>query len=459
MKSILTILIISTVAGLSAIPSHYQPPSGWENYEWNDPGNWKTIDVTDYGLEPNNPDIDASATIAKIIDGTEGRRSLYFPEGTYFLKTQCTISVGDIRIRGDGIGKTVFKITSDTDGIIHGFEFKGTAEEKQYAPRKNQLLRGASQIETRDLTPYQTGDFILAYSPEKSPVDKEFWRGQIFQITEKRNQVLQLDMKSGIDMPIREPLTLWRLFMIDNIALEDFSIERLHKNAREGSNIVFEYCHNVLVTRVESAWACFSNIRARACRKVIVEHCKMHGAWDTSGGWAYGVNFHRATTEARASFNEAWNLRHGINISAGANHCIMSYNTSKEPYVSYQDVGVHHGGYAHNILFEGNRGKEIVTDPSGLNKNRSEYVVYFRNYAISMLGPQQELSENHIVVGNVVENPAGLYLAGNATFSGMNLVGGTLISGFLSEDKKLPHSLYLSERPQLLDAWPRYGPK
>lgn len=459
MRSIFLLLIFSGVSCLASIPADRIPPSGWKDYSFDNPGGWTTINVTDHGLTPDEPNIDTASKINEILEKTEGRRILYFPEGTYYLNSQCTITTGDIQITGDGMDRTIFKITSPENEEIHGFEFKGVAEETRYLPAENRISRGDQQIRTKTETPFRKSDFIMVYSSELSPVEKEFWRGQIFQIEKKQNRMLHFDMKSGIDMPLKKPLKLWRLFMIQNIVLKDFSIERLHKNAREGSNIVFEYCFNVQVSRIRSAKACFSNIRARACKQVIVEHCEMYGAWESAGGWAYGVNFHRATTEARASFNKVWDLRHGINVSHGANHCIFSYNSSNAPYVSYQDVGVHHGGYANNILFEGNFGKEIVTDSSGLNKNRSEYIVYFRNYATSMLGPQQELCENYSVVGNVVENPAGLYLAGKQTFSGLNQAGETLISGSLSDPESLPASLYLSEKPQSLERWPLYGPK
>ena len=62
------------------------PPNGWENTMWNDPGGWITIDVTDNGLPPNSPSIDATIAIQSIINSSSGNRILYFPQGTCIFK-------------------------------------------------------------------------------------------------------------------------------------------------------------------------------------------------------------------------------------------------------------------------------------------------------------------------------------------------------------------------------------
>ncbi len=439
--------LLCAVNGIAAIPEKYFPPSGWADYQWEDPGGWETIDVTTAGLPRNDASIDASVAIREILARSEGRRILYFPEGTYYLHTECRIEEGDIQFVGDGIGKTVFEITTKEEIPVHGIVFAGSAEEREYFPEEKTFRRGYNRMESREDTPYEPGDFILVYSPERSPTEKVFWRGQIFKVTDKRGRTHHFDMRSGVDMPLLESVRMWRLFMSENISLEDFTIKRLHKNARESSNIVLEYCYNARVSHVESVDACFSNIRARASRQVIVEHCLMHGAWEASGGWAYGVNFHRATTQSRASHNRAWNLRHGINVSAGANYCIFSYNSSEAPYVSYQDIGVHHGGFSHNILFEGNRGKEIVTDGGGLNRARSDYVFFFRNHATSVLGPQSDLARNYVVAGNVVDAADGLAREGEGHFYVANSAGGIVSDGADSDKVQLPVSLYRSDSP------------
>ena len=81
-------------------------------------------------------------------------------------------------------------------------------------------------MDSKTDTPYEPGDFVLVYSPEKSPTEKVFWRGQIFKITEKVGLTHIFDMRNGVDMPLRETVRMWRLFMTENISLEGFTIKR-----------------------------------------------------------------------------------------------------------------------------------------------------------------------------------------------------------------------------------------
>jgi hypothetical protein len=101
----------------------YQPPSPWPVVEYEDPGGWTTIDVSEHELEPDT-DVDAAVAIAKIIADTEGRRRLFFPAGTYTLKSSLWIRVGDIWLDGEG-KETRFVLDFEEGKEYNGIIFKG----------------------------------------------------------------------------------------------------------------------------------------------------------------------------------------------------------------------------------------------------------------------------------------------------------------------------------------------
>ncbi|MDG2166482.1 MAG: hypothetical protein P8L44_00970 [Opitutales bacterium] len=78
----------------------------------------------------------------------------------------------------------------------------------------------------------------------------------------------------------------------------------------------------------------------------------------------------------------------------------------------------------------------------------TECVAYYLNDGRSMIGPQQELRENQAVIANEVENQEELNLAGKSTLFWSNWGGGRLIPDLISNNEKLPYSVYLSKRPQ-----------
>ena len=175
------------------IKPEYLPPSPWPVVKYQDPGRWTTIDVSRHGLRPNT-DVDAAEVVAKIVATTKGRRRLFFPAGTYTLKSTLTISVGDIWL--DGVGKETRFILDFEEGTkVNGITFKGLKEEPCALARTPK--RGDESVELATKADLKVGDLVRVYHDVKDNRGYGFPRGQISWITGVEDKTVTLDLKIG----------------------------------------------------------------------------------------------------------------------------------------------------------------------------------------------------------------------------------------------------------------------
>lgn len=136
LKSLFAALFVATTLAASSstgidygdFPVDRLPPSGWEAYEFTDPGNWVTVEVTQHGLPKDDPNVDASAQIPAILSehGSNENVRLYFPAGTYYLKSMLTIERGNLWIDGDtnAAGQPASIIETDGRSVFRvGFHY------------------------------------------------------------------------------------------------------------------------------------------------------------------------------------------------------------------------------------------------------------------------------------------------------------------------------------------------
>ena len=74
------------------------------------PEDMEFIDVTKFGISPSSEN-DCTKKVNELL--SKGYIKLYFPAGTYFLNM--SITMPDVKIKGDGIERTIFKPYSDKD--------------------------------------------------------------------------------------------------------------------------------------------------------------------------------------------------------------------------------------------------------------------------------------------------------------------------------------------------------
>ena len=215
--------------------------------------------------------------------------------------------------------------------------------------------------------------------------------------------------------------------------------------------LTFDHVTNGYVRDVRFFWTHKKTIEARWSYRLFIQGNNIRQGWNkTEGGYAYGMQINANTTRAYVIDNKLEQLRHGIVLQQGANHCVIAYNHSKSNFLL-------HGNYSNNNLFEGN-----VAD-AGINFDNihgpcGPYNTVYRNQSFDQSkGIGSFTGEPVSVIGNVVTNLE----VRDEDFVGANRIEGTILWGELTAESVLPPSLYFSSKPSFLNSsnWPVYGPQ
>jgi len=432
----------------------YLPPSPWPVVEYKDPGGWKTIDVSQHGLKPDS-DVDAAEVVARILEDTEGRRRLFFPAGTYTLKTGLEITEGDIWL--DGAGKeTKFVLDFPENTHVNGIVFSGSADEPVALAKIPK--RGEPSVELAEPLNLKAGQLVRVYHDVKDNRRLGFPRGQLCRITGVDGKTVKLDLKIGADFSGEPKLSLMRPLM--NVRLTNFSLTRLRRGKMGDNNIALHACANAEVSHVISSKATTHCIAIRSCHETIVSDCRVH-EYQGGGGWnGYGVTVEHSTA-VNVVNNHAFGLRHHFELAWGTSYSVLAYNTAEGPY-DYCDIGSHHADLGYCNLFEGNKGQDVVLDWGESSWNA--YTFFYRNQASRRIGSYRPKRARHWFPVYIGTDPINMPRVGTQgakeAYIGANVVNGEMQWGDVPEGSRLPPSLYLTEMPEYLkgDKWPLYGP-
>ncbi|MEI7744343.1 MAG: hypothetical protein WCK58_11430, partial [Chloroflexota bacterium] len=355
--------------------------------------------------------------------------------------------------------------------------------------------RGASTVELVDAGAVRVGDYLHLYEKAQVAYGMPVY-GQIVRVAGKTGNRLTLDMPLGLDFD-KDPGAA-RHDMIANVGIEGVKVTRNVKPKKgRTSNVEVTGVCNGYVRNIESAYCQGAHVQVAASRDVVVERVFAHHAFSYgSGGEGYGIELANLTTRCRVSDCRLYHLRHPIQLCYGANHCVVSYNSTigERAPTCYGDIETH-GFSPHNNLFEGNR----VWDPrvdgrsnEGLNLSQGLWNVWFRNrcdYFIDVEFPWEwgNLPPFHTArIGNVCDQPRrsppwenkrpkaaarGVTafnavdtpeeLAATDTWDAASWIAGQEQWGRSKTGTRLPASLYLKQRSAFLGAtkpWPLFGP-
>lgn len=465
MKSILAVVLVMSLLAISgsvfafdygSIPSSKMPPNGWIDRQWWDPGSWTTINVTTQGLPANDSSVDASLKVANIISTTTGNRILYFPAGTYYFKTNLQITADNIRLKGADMGSTTFQIeipSTDSGGI----KFVGSDTGSEISVTSDIAL-GANTITVSDASTIAVGDYIRLYAKNKQVNDSMYCFGQILKVIAKSSNTLTVDMKMGLAYTSSDTPVIQKFDPAKNVGISHVKVYRANDCLDYSGNIVFNRVVNGYVTDLESSYAPNNHIALYMSKDCVVERTKVHHSYDYgAGSHGYGIYLNYLTTNCRITDNKLWELRHHIIFYAGANHNVVSYNSTETGYVNTNNSINFHGYYPNNNLIEGNYGKSMNSDDShGDNGPRN---TWFRNRATTLVGSEDTGCSEHNIIGNFMYS---LATTGSNHYTGANMKSdGTMWWGSLSSSSTIPASLYLTAKPSFFGSskpWPIYGP-
>ena len=456
----LSLCPLSWAVDYGDMPVDRMPPNGWQDVTWQNPGNWTVINVGKHGVVPNNPRVDAAEKVEAIIRQGSGNRVIYFPAGTYTFKSTCDITTGGIILRGAGKDQTTINIQCKADGIL--FQGAYSAPELRIS---GAVVPGDNQVIVNDAAGLQLGDFIQIYHPslmslywgKKTGPTGEY--GQIVRITEKKGNILGIDMKLGLEIPGDEPPRAKNVDLIHDVGVEDLKVYRVslgEKDQGQIRNIVYENVFNGYLRRVESDHSYGWHIAVVGSRNVVLSENYIHDGWATGGGRAYGINMRMTSTQCLAVNNVLEKCRHHLNFGRGTNHCIFAYNKC-DGRLSHDNYILFHGSHNNHNLVEGNWATgNIVID--GWHHQEGKNNWYFRNFTTTEVGDRARhvKSPRTCIVGNECQDIT--YPADMDCYVGANKVNKNMQWGELKENSRIPASLYLSTKPDFVEKWPLYGP-
>lgn len=130
---------------------------------------WPRFDITEYG---GTDDEKVDAALAAAVEAGHG--IIYFPQGTYTLKSEHEIRHDSIVFAGAGKNSTVLEIAEGGSGS-YLFNFVGDGT-KAYSNPPRTIERGALRIATDKVDHYQEGDWIRLCATSAEPGDVMYER-------------------------------------------------------------------------------------------------------------------------------------------------------------------------------------------------------------------------------------------------------------------------------------------
>ncbi|GAB5456979.1 MAG: hypothetical protein Hens3KO_00090 [Henriciella sp.] len=456
---------VTNFLDLPSVATDKLPPAGWPDLDWFDPGGWTVIDVSANGLPPNSSTTDASAAISLILDNNPtGRLILFFPEGAYYLQDDLNIDRNNVILRGAGPEDTIFRMVAP-DFVEQSINFEGSASGSPISVT-SAISRGDSTITIADASSLAVSDFISVYR-DKYRNGLPF-EGQIVRVSAINGNDVTVDMKLGLDYDTTAFVE--KLNIIKSVGVEDLRIIRRQDNSGISVNLRFQYAFNVFVKNIESYYTGNNHLRFDFARDAFISENKIHHSFDYGGGGhGYGAVLANLTTRGYIWNNKFWSLRHQILFSNGANHSVVSYNSSAGPRIGTNNDLDIHGWSPNNNLWEGNNGYNLVSDQRS-DPNQDTYQglfnTYYRNWInndITVMTPDDSgnnPAEDYVIVGNIADDI--VTQSGTVgVFEGANILSGVETYGALSSSDEFPTSLYQTSKPSFLGTkpWPLYGPE
>lgn len=451
----LSLALITTYASAKSIEGAPLPSAGWQDDNWTDPGGWTTIDVTRYGLNADEEQVDSALVVRKILDATaaEGYRILQFPEGKFWFKSDLTITADGVRIIGAGMTKTQF-IQDDAQ-----LSFQSPDLDDLRIPLDQPPARGDTSLISSGADQLEVGDYILpaAQFPYRGNVDwylekmSKLGFGQIVIVTAIEGDTVHFNMPLGLDYADQPDQRIRVLKMQKDVGIEQVHFEKLQNDHK--STLHFYHVTNGYAKNIRFYYTSKEHVAVDDGYRIFIEGCNFSHSHDYGeGGHGYGIQFVTNTTRSYIVNNKFFKLRHAVVIQEGSNHNVIAYNNNNASNILL------HGNYAHNNLFEGNAAQGGINYDKVHGTNGPFNTIFRNNASIGQRGLMPRLSSDimEITVGNVTSG----YKPNQTSFNGANKVGEEIIWGEIEPNTLLPDSLYLNEQPDFLSGrpWPLFGP-
>jgi len=446
----------------------------------------RTVDWSLAGLQDFNPTADGSYNflnyggvgdgltpnddaLTNLLNSASGDFiEIYFPQGVYLFNQSIDLPAATTLY---GESSELVQLKFDLGGAGHLINIEGHSTNVSTLLSDN-VLFGANQMAVEDASPFQAGDYIELIANDTALITSN-WAfestGQINKIVSVNNNtiVVASPFRRAFDLTNQPRIT--KLELVENVGINNLSIERLDSTQNQTSNIYLAYAANCQIKCIESRYCNFAHVDVRHSTNIEVSGSYFYNAFKHGGGGqGYGVMLHFATGESLVYNSIFETLRHSMILQAGANGNVFAYNYSIDPFwtgVSLPSYSagdlVLHGNYPYANLFEGNIGQNIVIDDShGINgplntffRNRAELYGVFMNF--------NPPSDNQNFIGNEISSLDSLgfyFLSGEDHFEYGNNHTTTIVP--MGTDDLPESSLFLNAIPafyQSIESWPPIG--
>ena len=434
------------------------------------------INVKNIGARGDGWSDDFSA-IQSAIDSAPDPTVIFFPAGTYRIKSQLSLKSG-IVLRGEGSLKTHLEFLSASG--CFGINGRTTGS---YVNILSGLEKGSDKIVVSDASNFSVGQGG-EIRQEDIVAPAASWGayavGQMVKIVKINGNTLTINPPLHIDLDSSKSPEILAVRYVKRVGIEDLHIKRID-SGHDSTNVTINRAADCWIRRVESENTLkyhFSIARSLhlEIRDSYIHESKSKG----DGGQGYGTSLSRYVTSVLVENNIFSELRHAMIVQIGVNGCVFGYNYAER---NYSDDGWDktyisiHGHYPFMNLYEGNIvGRIGIADywgPSGPGNT------FFRNRVKGTdkhkdFGPYRGIEvddyshDQNIIANELTGNQTKITFDGNDDpsqgTSNDVLVHGNNVHGTITwapsvPDRILPASFYLTSKPDFFGAvnWPPMG--
>lgn len=420
------------------------------------------IDVTAAGVIADNS-TDNTAALQQLIDNATAPTVLFFPEGTYAFEGTIVFS-DSVVIRGECPQNTILNF--DLNGAAApSFLWNSNDISSSTVLILSGFTKGSTSITVSNASTFTVGEYI-EITQDNDPelmYTRADWNvswaqdvvGQMCEITAIDGNTISLKYPLMYDFNASLNPKANAAKMISGAGLENLKVFR----ADDGNdyNLRFDYAVNCWIRNVEGDYCDRGHVVLNQSAHIEVRESYFHHAHNYGGGGhAYGINLQDHSTSCLFENNIFHFLRHTFLAKEGAIGNVFSYNYSREPNGSENDIALH-GHFGLMNLMEGNVVQKMIAGdfwgPSGPGNT------YFRNRVEASDIVMQDATHAQNIIGNEIINGGITIIDSDDIWSLSNKNS----SGFIDNvfQGVMAPSLYLNEQPEFLNGsvFPFIGPE
>lgn len=432
-------------------------------------GNWNMISGVDTAFAPlyvqvsdfnasNSKNIDSALNKAIQFVASQGGGTVLIGAGVFYL-TRPVVLKSHVRVKGIGPSTEIhLKFGQNT---WSGFELKGNRlnHKLEFDSISSKTIFTKSNINDSNLK-------LVKFNYNDTDLMNNSWAygtvGQLLKVKQIIGNRIELDDSIHLSEAGKKQINFSALNPIIHASVECLSIIRDDSAHGQASNILIENAYMCRINAVESYKTNFAHISINNSSLCQIDRNYLHHSFGYGGGGqGYGIVLQQGSYKNLITDNICKHLRHSFLLQSGANHNIISYNYSTDPFVTdniLQDAGgdlVCHGNYPYKNLFEGNICQTAIIDNS--HGKNGPFNTFFRNrlelYGIIVSANQDsqnfianEITNTNSLKGIFTLNGSGHFRANNAV---RNIIND-------KNNYNYPNSMYAGSLPEFWNIPYRY---